>query len=68
MRRVTVVLEPAERNWAAYSPDVPGCIATGDTPEQALSNFQTGLVLHDAVEADAHKDTHKKTVVPFARR
>ncbi len=28
-----VVIEKAEHNYAAYSPDLPGCIATGATLE-----------------------------------
>ena len=33
MKRYAVILEKGETNWGAYSPDVPGCIAIGDTPE-----------------------------------
>ncbi|MGH9558356.1 MAG: type II toxin-antitoxin system HicB family antitoxin [Bryobacteraceae bacterium] len=29
--RYTVVFEKAEHNWAAYVPDLPGCVATGAT-------------------------------------
>jgi predicted RNase H-like HicB family nuclease len=34
-RRYAVIFERAEGNWAAYVPDLPGCITAGDTLEQA---------------------------------
>ena len=41
-----VVLEKAEKNWAAYSPDVPGCVATGRTPEQTMKRYEKALRMH----------------------
>ena len=41
-----VILEKAENNWAAYSPDVPGCIATGSTPEETLQEYKGALRMH----------------------
>ena len=34
MKRYTVIIEEAEGNFAAYAPDVPGCIATGATQDE----------------------------------
>ena len=44
--KYVVVLEKAERNWAAYSPDVLGCIATGRTPEETLRRYEKALRMH----------------------
>ena len=41
-----VVLEKAEKNWAAYSPDVPGCVATGRTPDETISRYEKALRMH----------------------
>jgi predicted RNase H-like HicB family nuclease len=41
-----VILEKAPNNWAAYSPDVPGCIAVGETPEETLDNYRSALDFH----------------------
>ncbi len=41
-----VVLEKAEKNWAAYSPDVLGCIATGRTPEETMKRYKKALRMH----------------------
>ena len=41
-----IVLEKGDNNFSAYSPDVPGCIATGDTMEETLVNMKEGLAFH----------------------
>jgi predicted RNase H-like HicB family nuclease len=33
MREYTVIYERGLRNWSAYVPDLPGCIATAKTPQ-----------------------------------
>jgi len=33
MYRFLIVVEKANGNYCAYSPDLPGCVATGKTPE-----------------------------------
>ena len=34
-----VVVEWAEENYSAYLPDLPGCVATGTSVEDALENI-----------------------------
>ncbi len=46
MTEYVVVYERAEHNWAAYAPDVPGCIATGATRAEVEHNFQEALAFH----------------------
>ena len=41
-----VVYEKAKSNWSAYSPDVPGCVATGKTREQVVAIFKEALEFH----------------------
>jgi predicted RNase H-like HicB family nuclease len=41
-----VVIEKAERNFAAYIPDLPGCIATGATLEELHQNIRDAVVMH----------------------
>ena len=40
------VVEKGKGNFSAYSPDVPGCVATGDSLEETLANMQEGLAFH----------------------
>jgi len=46
MYRFLIVVEKAEGNYSAYAPDLPGCIATGKTREQAASNMHKAIELH----------------------
>lgn len=41
-----VILEPGENCWGAYSPDVPGCIATAPSREEAEAQFAQALAFH----------------------
>ncbi len=41
-----VVIEKANDNYSAYLPDIPGCIATGKTKEEARQNILEVLALH----------------------
>lgn len=41
-----VILEKTDNNWAAYSPDVLGCMALGKTADQALEDYKKALHLH----------------------
>ena len=34
MHRFLIVIESAGNNFSAYSPDLPGCVATGATREE----------------------------------
>ena len=41
-----IILEKGERNYSAYSPDVQGCIATGQSVETTLNEMREALVFH----------------------
>ena len=45
-RRYSVVIEQTGTGYSAYSPDVPGCAAVGDTEEETRRNFQDALREH----------------------
>ncbi|OFX07575.1 MAG: hypothetical protein COS37_02825 [Anaerolineae bacterium CG03_land_8_20_14_0_80_58_20] len=46
MYRFLVIIEKAGRNYSAYSPDLPGCIATGKTQEEVALNMHEAIELH----------------------
>jgi predicted RNase H-like HicB family nuclease len=46
MRRFLIVIEKANGNYSAYSPDLPGCIATGKTKNQTAKNMHEAIELH----------------------
>ena len=46
VRRYAVIIEQTETGYSAYSPDVPGCAAVGDTEEETRRSFQDALAAH----------------------
>jgi predicted RNase H-like HicB family nuclease len=48
MRRFLIVIEKANSNYSAYSPDLPGCVATGETREETERNMYEAIQMHIA--------------------
>jgi len=46
MYRSLVVVEKADSNYSAYSPDLPGCVATGSSREDVERNMGEAIRLH----------------------
>lgn len=46
MENYLIIIEKQKNNYSAYSPDVPGCIATGKTQKEAKKNMQEALEFH----------------------
>jgi predicted RNase H-like HicB family nuclease len=44
--RYAIVIEKAENNYAAYIPDLPGCVATGKTIEETEQQIREAIELH----------------------
>ena len=42
----TIVIEKSSHNYAAYVPDLPGCVATGATKEEAVEEMRRAIELH----------------------
>ncbi len=44
--RYAVVIESAGTNFSAYVPDLPGCVATGDTLDEAEAQIREAIAFH----------------------
>src|SRR5258708_6587148 len=44
--RYAIVIEKAESNYAAYVPDLPGCVATGASIEEAEAEIREAIEFH----------------------
>lgn len=44
--RSAIVIEKAENNYAAYVPDLPGCVATGNTVEETEQQIREAIEFH----------------------
>ena len=46
MYRFLIVIEKAKDNYSAYSPDLPGCVATGKTRRQVTRSMHEAMEMH----------------------
>lgn len=46
MKRFAIVFEDAGTNFAAYVPDLPGCVATGATKEEVRQLIGEAIEMH----------------------
>jgi predicted RNase H-like HicB family nuclease len=46
MNKYLVIFEETETGFSAYVPDVPGCIATGETLEETEKNINEAIQFH----------------------
>jgi predicted RNase H-like HicB family nuclease len=46
MHRFLIAIEKAGKNYSAYSPNLPGCVATGATREEAAEGMHEAIELH----------------------
>ena len=44
--RYVVIVEQGENGFGAYVPDLPGCVAMGQTKDEALRLIQEAIELH----------------------
>jgi len=44
--RYAIVIEKANGNYSAFVPDLPGCVATGDTVEEVEREIRAAIRLH----------------------
>ncbi len=42
----TVILERGPKNWSAYVPDLPGCVAAAKTREETETLIREAIELH----------------------
>jgi predicted RNase H-like HicB family nuclease len=63
MKRFLVVIEKANGNYSAYSPDLPGCVATGKTKDQAAKNMHEAIELHIKGLKEDHEPIPKSNSV-----
>ena len=46
MNRYLIVIEKTSTGFSAYSPDLPGCVATGATRDEVETEMQGAIAFH----------------------
>ena len=54
MARILVIIEKGEHSYGAYSPDVPGCVAVGETREEVEHLMKEALQEHLQMMREEH--------------
>ncbi len=52
MRRFLVVFEKTATGYSAYTPNLPGCVATGRTKKEAEKNTYEAIKFHSEIPGD----------------
>jgi predicted RNase H-like HicB family nuclease len=64
--RYAIVIERAEGNYSAYVPDLPGCVATGDTFDEVEGEIRDAIAFHlDGLRADGVPIPQPSSVVEY---
>ena len=63
MTEYTIIIEDAGTNFAAYVPDLPGCVATGESVEAVERRMGEAIRFH----IDGLKEDHLPIPHPSAR-
>jgi predicted RNase H-like HicB family nuclease len=64
--RYAIVVEKAANNYSAYAPDIPGCVATGDTVDEVKQHMQAAIAFHlDGMRAEGLPLPQPQTVVEY---
>jgi predicted RNase H-like HicB family nuclease len=46
VHRFLIIIEKSDGNYSAYSPDLPGCVATGKTRKSVERNMHEAIEMH----------------------
>ena len=47
-----VIIEQDEQSFGAYLPDLPGCVAVGDSREEVLTLIEEAIVLPNTIDSN----------------
>lgn len=54
--KYTIILEKGETSYGAYVPDIPGCVAAGETKEETLILIKEAIEFHlEGLKEDGQK-------------
>ncbi len=64
--RYAVVIEKAGDNYSAYAPDLPGCVATGQTVQEVEAEIKAAIEFHiEGLRADALPVPQPSSIVEY---
>ncbi|MEO0927582.1 MAG: type II toxin-antitoxin system HicB family antitoxin, partial [Cyanobacteria bacterium J06643_13] len=65
--RYAVIIERGNNSYGAYVPDLPGCIAVGDTPEEVRILIQEAIEFHlEGLQEDGESIPQPSSSIEYA--
>jgi predicted RNase H-like HicB family nuclease len=61
--KYTVIIEKEDKSYGAYLPDIPGCVAVGETESEVISLLREALEMH----IEALKEDHLEVPLPLSK-
>ncbi|HKM82209.1 MAG TPA: type II toxin-antitoxin system HicB family antitoxin [Candidatus Acidoferrum sp.] len=62
MKKYLIVIEETGTGFSSYSPDLPGCVATGATPAEVEKNMREAISFHlDGLREDGEPTPEPRT-------
>ena len=69
LMRYVVIIEKANGNYSAYVPDLPGCVASGDTVAAVENEIREAIRFHiDGLQADGIVVPQPTTIAEYVER
>lgn len=66
MKRYLIIIEQDPTGCSAYSPDLPGCVATGDSPAEVERNMREAIAFHlDGLRADGQPAPEPSSIAAY---
>ncbi len=64
--RYAVIIEKGKNSYGAYVPDLPGCVAVGDTPEEVKTLIQEAIEFHlEGLQEDGESIPQPNSLIEY---
>ena len=64
--RYAIVIEKADKNYSAYVPDLPGCVATGASVKEVEAEIRDAIRFHiDGLKADGQPVPQPSSIAEY---
>jgi len=64
--RYAIIIEKGNNSYGAYVPDLPGCVAVGDSPEEVRTLIQEAIEFHlEGLQEDGESFPQANSLVEY---
>ena len=64
--KYVVIVEKGPNSWGAYVPDLPGCVAAGETREEVVQLIREAIEFHiEGLKAEGEPVPHPSSEIEY---